>query len=41
MCEGNEMAILAEPVHHGEYDRLATDTGKRFHEVEGDVRPNP
>jgi hypothetical protein len=34
------MAILVELVHHGQYNRLATDVGQRFNEVEGNVSPN-
>ena len=41
MRQWNEMAILTEPVHHGQYDRLATDARERFNEVEGDFSSNP
>jgi len=41
MRQWNEMAILTKPVHHGQYDGLATDARERFNEVEGDISPNP
>jgi hypothetical protein len=33
VCEGDEVAILAEPVDHGQDDRLASDARQRLNKV--------
>jgi hypothetical protein len=35
------MAILAESVHHCEYDSLATDAGQRLNKIQGHVCLDP
>jgi hypothetical protein len=34
-----KVTVLAEPVHHGEYDGLPADFRKGFYEVQSDVGP--
>jgi hypothetical protein len=41
MCQGNKMAILAEPVHHCQDDGLAPYARKSFDKVQGNVRSHP
>jgi hypothetical protein len=36
----DEVGIFAEPVNHGEDDRLAPHARDRLDEVDGDVRPH-
>uniref|UniRef100_A0A0A8YTK9 Uncharacterized protein n=1 Tax=Arundo donax TaxID=35708 RepID=A0A0A8YTK9_ARUDO len=40
MAEGNEVRHLGEAIHDGQYHGFATDLGKPFDEVHGDVGPN-
>jgi hypothetical protein len=40
VSERDEVGIFAEPVDHGEYDRLAPHARERLDEVDGDVRPH-
>ena len=39
--QGNEVAVLAESVHHRQYDRLAPDARQGLHEVKPNVRSDP
>ena len=38
--QGDEVTVLAEPVHHHQDDGLATDARQCLHEVQPDVRPD-
>ena len=40
MSKRDEVGILAEPVDHGEDDRLAPHAREHLDEVDGDVRPH-
>jgi hypothetical protein len=40
VVEGDEVCVLGEPVHHGQYNRFATDHGESFDEVKHNVVPH-
>jgi hypothetical protein len=40
MCEWNKVAVLAESIHHRQYDGLATDPRQGLDEVKRYIRPD-
>jgi hypothetical protein len=40
VCQWDEMAVLAEPIHHGEDHRLAADSWQRLYKVKRDISPH-
>jgi hypothetical protein len=40
MGERNEVAVLAEAIHHHEDDRFAADSWQRLHKINVNVRPD-